>query len=173
MTDVSKIYHANLYIDGTNSMLGRLSEIKLPDRVANTEEHKALGMVGTLELPTGLAAMVMTFKWNGFYADVKKFSGNPFKGRRFQLRANHETFGEGGRIAEVPLVVTVGGTFKKAGASTFKPMEAGETDDEVAVSYIKAELDGDELYEIDVLNNIWRVGGEDVLETMRQNLGVG
>lgn len=171
MPELNKIFHANCYIDGTTNLLGRFSELKLPDIAPTQVEHKGVGMFGSVELPAGLAALTLTVKWNGFYADITKFQTNPFKGHRLQIRGNVETHTSEGRVAEVPLIVTVSGRWKKAGGRTFKPMESGETDDEVACTYIKADLNGEELYEIDVHANIYRVAGEDLLETMRQNIG--
>jgi P2 family phage contractile tail tube protein len=169
---VSKVFNANVYIDGTNEQIGRASEIKLPDIAATVSEHKGLGMVGTLELPSGLQAMVLAIKWSGFYGDQVRFGGNPFQARKLQIRASHETYGAEGRVEQLPLVVLATGHWKKMAPGTFKPQEAADGyDDELAVSYLKISLDGTELLEVDVFQNIWRVDGEDVLETMRQNLG--
>ena len=49
---VNRIVNANIYLEGTN-MLGRAEEVKLPDITAIMAEHKALGMVGKIELPSG------------------------------------------------------------------------------------------------------------------------
>lgn len=172
MTAVNKIFHANAYVDGTTSLLSRFSEMKLPDLSVAMAEHKGGGMFGTLELPSGLAALTVTVKVSGLYPDLQKFGGNPFATRRIQVRANVETHDADGRIAELPLVCTIGGRWKKLGGLTIKPQENTDLDDEVAVHYIKTVLGGDELYEIDVHANIYRVGGVDLLETMRKNLGV-
>ncbi len=42
---INRITNANIYLDG-NNLLGRASEIKLPDISMIMQEHKALGMVG-------------------------------------------------------------------------------------------------------------------------------
>ena len=42
----------------------------------------------------------------------------------------------------------------------------------VSVQYYKLEIDGEEIVEIDVINNIYKVGGEDLLAERRQNLGL-
>ena len=55
--EIKKIFNANVYIDGTNSLLGRAREIVLPSVTMNTEEHKGLGMLGALELPVGLVPL--------------------------------------------------------------------------------------------------------------------
>jgi hypothetical protein len=128
-------------------------------------------MAGTLELPAGLGPLVATAKWSGFYADAVKLAANPFVARAFMIRANHKTFGAAGVEAEVPLVCQLTGTWKKLALGTLKPQEAAEYDDEIACSYLKLTLDGDELVEVDVYQNIWRVGGEDILAPFRQTLG--
>ncbi len=50
---VNKLYNANVYVNGT-SFLGRAEEVQLPKVQYKTVEHKALGMVGTLETPAGI-----------------------------------------------------------------------------------------------------------------------
>lgn len=47
---INRITNANIYLDG-NNLLGRATEIKLPDVSLIMQEHKALGMVGKIELP--------------------------------------------------------------------------------------------------------------------------
>lgn len=168
---VNKIFHSNVYIDGTNEQIGRATETQLPNVAAVTSEHKGLGMFGTLEVPAGLQAMVMTVKWGGFYVDLKKFGGNMFASRRLQWRASLETYGAGGREEQVPVIVQAKGTWKSMNGGTFKPQEASEFDDELTCSYYRLEVDGEELFEIDIINNIYRVDGEDLLETLRANLG--
>ena len=49
---INRITNANIYLDG-NNLLGRATEIKLPDVSLIMQEHKALGMVGKIELPAG------------------------------------------------------------------------------------------------------------------------
>jgi len=40
------------------------------------------------------------------------------------------------------------------------------------VNYYKLEVGGDEIIEVDAINNIFKVEGEDVLEERRNNLGI-
>ncbi|MCO2667078.1 phage major tail tube protein, partial [Pseudomonas aeruginosa] len=50
---INRITNANVYLSN-NSMLGKAEEIKLPDIQAIMAEHKALGMIGKVELPGAL-----------------------------------------------------------------------------------------------------------------------
>jgi hypothetical protein len=169
---VSKIFNANVYLDGTQNLVGRASEVKLPDVEPQTSEHKALGMIGTLELPSGLKQMTLGIKWAGFYGDHLKKSANPFSAHKFQIRASHETYAAGGRTEQLPLVVLVTGSWKKNALGTLKPQEMADGyDDEIAMTYLKVSLNKEELLEVDVFQNVWKVGGVDVLEQFRANLG--
>jgi hypothetical protein len=167
---ISKIMNANVYT-GAKDHLGRVSEAKLPELTAKIVEHVGLGMIGTIELPAGLEAMSMTIKWAGYYADAAILGANPFQTQALQFRASHETYGADGRIAQVPLVIDVRGRWKKSGLGTLKPQEAAEYEDELAVDYVKVTLDKRELVEVDILNNIWKVDGQDLLADFRANLG--
>lgn len=167
---IQKIFNANIYVDGTLEQIGRAKEIKLPEITVKTIEHSALGMIGVIELPAGLEKLTMSIKWTGLYADLVKLGANPFKAHRFQIRANHETYTAEGRADEKPLVILLSGSWKKSAPGTLKPQDASEGDDELTLTYYKVSLDGDELLEIDVLQNIWRVGGVDVLEQFRASL---
>jgi P2 family phage contractile tail tube protein len=168
---LNKIFNANCYVEGTTNLLGKFSELKLPDLQSVMHEHKGVGMFGTVELPAGLQVLKMSVKWNGFYPEVAKFSSNHYTARRIQVRANVEVYDATGRAAELPLVVTAAGRWTKAGGLTFKGQESSEIDDELTLTYIKTELDSVELYEVDVLANKYVVDGVDLLATMRANIG--
>ncbi len=169
---VNKVFNANVYLDGDKSLVGRASEVSLPDLEMSVNEHTGLGMVGSLEVPQGLNALTMSVKWNGFYAEHLRAGANPFRSRSLQIRASVETYGPGGRVEEKPVVWLVTASWKKAGLGTPTPKEALELEDELTCSYVKVTHDGTDVMEIDVLQNIWNVGGEDVLQAWRQNLGV-
>ena len=69
--EINRITNANIDVNG-NSLLGRAEEIKLPDISAIMQEHKALGMVGKIELPAGFDKLEGEIKWNSLYKDVAK-----------------------------------------------------------------------------------------------------
>ncbi|MDF0606629.1 phage major tail tube protein [Neisseriaceae bacterium TC5R-5] len=168
--EVNRITNANVYLNG-NSLLGRAEEIKLPDITAIMQEHKALGMVGKIELPAGFEKLEGEIKWNSFYKDVARLMANPFKSAQLQCRSNIETYGAQGRIQEVSLVTFLTVMFKKNPLGTFKPLDNAEFSASFSATYIKQVVDGEEVLELDYLANIFRVGGEDVLATYRSNIG--
>lgn len=168
---IEKLYNANVYLDGDLSLLGRASEITLPEIVTNTEEHRGLGMIGSVELPTGLAAMVAKIKWMSFFSDAFAKAMNPLTSVKLQVRASLEGYESEGRVSEAPVVCEMVARWKKVPLGGFKSGEHLEREEELAVNYIKLTVDGRELVEIDVVENVWRADGVDVLATYNANLG--
>lgn len=169
--DIKKLTNANVYLDG-NSLLGKAEEITLPDLTGKMASHKALGMVGETEFWAGLDKMEMRIKWNSMYPDVMKKTANPVKSYSLQLRSSLETHDSTGRTAQDPVVCYVTGTFKKHPGGAFKQHDNVELENMLNVTYIKLEIKGEEIFMVDVLANIYRVGGEDILATYRANLGI-
>lgn len=168
--EVNRITNANIYVNG-NSLLGKAEEIKLPDVTAIMQEHKALGMVGKIELPAGFEKLEGEIKWNSLYPDVAEMMANPFKTVQLQCRSNVETYNAQGRVEEVALVTFLTVRFKKNPLGTFKQHDNAEFSSSFSATYIKQVMGGKEILELDYMANIFRVNGEDMLETYRQNIG--
>ena len=167
---INRVTNANIYIEGVN-LLGRAEEIKLPDISAVMSEHKALGMFGKVELPSGFDKLDGEVKWNSDYKEVAKVVANPFKALQLQCRSSIEVYGSGGRVSQLPLVTHLTVMFKKNPAGTFKPHDNVELPSAFSATYIKQVIDGEDVLELDYLANIYKVGGEDLLQQYRANIG--
>ena len=167
---LNRVTNANIYVDG-NCLLGKAEEIKLPDITAMMSEHKALGMVGKIELPSGFEKMEGEIKWNSFYRDVWLKMNNPYSMVQLQVRSNVETYGAMGRMQQQPLVTFLSVMFKKNPMGTFKQNDNAEFSSSFACYYIKQQLAGEDMLELDVLANIYKVGGVDQLDIYRNNIG--
>ena len=168
--EINRITNANIYVAGS-SLLGRAEEIKLPDVSAIMQEHKALGMVGKIELPAGFDKLEGEIKWNSLYRDVARTMANPFQAVQLQCRSNVGTYGAQGRFQDVSLVTFLTVMFKKNPLGTFKQHDNAEFASSFSATYIKQMVDGEEILELDYLANIFRVNGEDMLATYRRNIG--
>ena len=168
--EIKRITNANVYVDGT-SLLGKVDECKLPEIKVTMSEHKALGMQGKLEFPTGIDKMEATFKWNSLYSDVLAKVANPYKAVSVQLRGSIETYGNGGRTAETPVVAYLTGTFTKFPLGGFKQHDNVEAETTMSVTYCKLEIAGVVVIEFDALANIYKAAGVDLLATYRTNIG--
>lgn len=168
--EINRITNANIYIDGS-SLLGRAEEITLPNIKTKLAEHKALGMVGTMEFFAGLEKMEAKIKWASLYPDVMKKAANPSKTVQLQARASMETYTGQGRTAQVPVVVMLTAAFKSFPLGSFKQHDNAEYETELTVYYAKLIVDGKDIFEVDVLENIYKVDGVDILAEYRANIG--
>jgi uncharacterized protein len=168
--EIKRITNANVYVDG-NSLLGKVDECKLPEVKVTMTEHKALGMQGKLEFPSGLDKLEATFKWNSLYSDILVKVANPYKAAEVQLRGSLETYGNGGRTDQVPVVAYLTGVFSKFPLGGFKQHDNVEAETTMSVTYCKLEIDGKEVIEFDALANIYKADGVDLLETYKTNIG--
>ncbi len=168
---VNRLTNANIYVDG-NSYLGRAEEITLPTISHKMAEHKALGMVGVAEFFAGIEKMAAKVKWNAFYRDALVKVADPTKSLKLQVRSSLETYSGEGRIAQVPAVVYMTAQAKDFPGGNYKQHDNVEVETNFVVYSFKMEINGEEIVEYDVLNNIYKVNGVDMLETYRTNLGL-
>ncbi|MGO1000834.1 phage major tail tube protein [Lysobacter sp. CA196] len=167
---INRITNANLYVNG-NSLLGRAEEVKLPDISALMQEHKGLGMIGKVELPSGFDKLEGEVKWNSFYEDVGRTVANPFKAAQLQIRSNVESYNSQGRLEQSALVTFLTVMFKKLPLGTFKQHENAEFSSAFTATYVKQVINGREVLELDYFANIFRVAGVDQLAEYRANIG--
>lgn len=167
---INKMTGANVYVGG-NSLLGKTSEITLPEITSKVIEHASTGMLGTAELFAGVEAMEMTIKWSSFYSDTFREVADPTKAVTMQIRGNLETFEGGGKSTEVAYVVNVVGTPKKFPTGSFTQHENAEFESSFSINSIKIESGGTAIMEFDVFANIYKVNGIDIMQTYRNNLG--
>ncbi|QIW15853.1 phage major tail tube protein [Pasteurellaceae bacterium RH1A] len=167
---INQIDNANVYING-NSFLGKAKSVKLPEFDVEMVEHKNLGLVGTIKLPTGVNALEGEIVWDGFYPEVAALANNPYKAAQLMVRADVSVYNAAGRAAEVPLVMLLNCNFNKVPLGEYKPKEAAEFSMTYQATMIKQSIDGKEVLYFDAFTNKWRVAGQDVLETYRKNVG--
>lgn len=170
MGAINSITNANLYI-GANSFLGKVKELTLPEGAAKMVEHSALGQIGMIDLPAGFEKFEAKITWNSFYADALVQTGSIFDFLTMQARSSVKVYGANGLQQEVPLVVTMRGSSKNLPAGSFKQNENVEAETNLNVTYFKLSIDGKDVYEVDPVNNIYKVNGVDKLATYRANIG--
>lgn len=167
---VNRLTNANVYVDGGNH-LGRVQEVELPTVKQKMAEHKALGMVGSVEFFSGLEKMEAKITWNSFYRDAMVKAANPTKTVQIQVRASLETYDSTGRVAQVPVVVFLTAQYKDFPLGNFKQHDNVELVSMLSVTAFRLEIDGQEITQVDVLANIYKVDGVDLLADYRNNIG--
>lgn len=167
---INRLTNANVYMDG-NNLLGRAEEINLPQIKHKMSEHKALGMIGSAEFFSGIDKLECKIKWNSLYPEVLRKAANPFKSVQIQARASLETYNSQGKIQEISAVAYLSGTFKEFPLGNIKAGDNAEYETTMSVNYAKLTAGGENLFEIDILENIYKVDGEDILKDFRNNIG--
>jgi len=168
---ISKVQDANVYVNGTSTH-GQASEVTLPEVQFGKNEYKALGLVGVMKLwNKTIEALEATIKWNYPENDVQIACANPSKTIDLMVRSNKTVFGDGEETEE-PVVVFLKGTSNNHGLGSYKKGEDTDLSTKLDISYLKQVVNGREIVEIDVLNNIFRIDGTDLLAQYRKNLGI-
>lgn len=167
---IAQVVNANIYLNGKN-LLGRAAEVKLPEITAAMKEHSVLGLVGKFELPAGFEKMEGEIVWNSFYPDVLKMQGDIFSAWSLQCRSSREGFNSQGRYEEVALVTFLTVQFKGSPLGEFKQHENVSLTSKFSCTYVKQVVNGQDVLELDVLANIYKAGGRDLLSQYRVNIG--
>ncbi len=167
---INRLTNANVYVNG-NSLLGKVDEITLPSVKNKMVEHKSLGMVGALEFPSGIEKLEGKIKWNSFYDDVLPLMANPYTTLQIQVRASLESYASGGRVKEVPVVAILTIMPKSLPGGAFKQNDNVEAETDYTANYFKLTIGFVDVVEVDVLANIYKAGGVDVLADYRTHIG--
>lgn len=168
---IHRITNANIYL-ADNNMLGRATEIKLPDITAVMTEHKMLGMLGKIELPTGgFDKLEGEIKWNSFYEDAWESVLNPFDTIALQCRSAIDVYDSTGRKEQKSMVTHLSVIFKKNPMGTYKQNENAEFSSAYEALSIRQLIDGQEVLNIDYLANIFEVAGNDQIARYREIIG--
>jgi P2 family phage contractile tail tube protein len=167
---INRITNANVYLNGVG-LLGQVEEINLPEIKFMAAEHKALGMIGKVELTSGIDKMEYKIKWNSFYPDVLKTMGNPYKTVSMQVRGSLEGWEAGNRSSEKQITAYLTAQVANFPGAAFKQHDNVEMESQMKCSYYKLEIEDIEIIEIDVMANIHRVDGQDLLANFKANIG--
>lgn len=165
-----RISNASVYLDG-NSFFGKCEEIDLGTVKTVMSDFQGLGMVGLIELPDGIDKLEGKIVWNSLYYEAAKRLATPFKSVQLQCRSNVQVFNNGGLVDEVPLVTLMTVTFKEYQLGSYKPRDPSKFESPFTATYVRQQLNGQEVLLLDYLANIFRVGGQDQLAKYRQNIG--
>lgn len=146
-------------------LAGRCEEATIPDIDFVTEEHTAGGMGGTVDLWMGLMAkMESEITLTGMSSDFTRQLGKP------DGTMTHRGDLSDGKVSEAA-IFEMRGLFKKGTFGSMKRKDKGQTKVMASLTYFKATIGGREVVEIDVINKVCRIDGEDRFAESRANLG--
>lgn len=154
-----------VYVDGFG-FLGRLAGGALPKIKIKTEEYKDGGMDGATDLDFGLEKMEATLTFAEYDRTIMKAVGR--RDIPITLRGSAEDENENSEA----IVANLRGLVVEGDPGEWK---AGEPKVEAKLTmtpdFYRLTIAGDEIYNIDTLASVRRIGGVDQLAQRRANLG--
>lgn len=160
-----------VYKDG-NVLMG-IADVTLPNIESMTDTVKGAGIAGEIDSPSiGLfGSMTLGFTWRTITKEAAELMKPGLQS--LDIRGNIQEFVEtSGTYKQVPLKVVVKGLPKKLEGGKLEQNAAMDAPQEFEVVYYKKTLDGRDLIEIDKLNYVYKVLGQDQLQQVRRNLGM-
>ncbi len=158
----------NLYRSG-NKLVGLTGEVELPAVTMLTDTLEGAGTGGNMDIPViGLTEnMDIQIPYMALTKDMFSMA-NPNEAADLTLRgAVQGTDPATGKIAYVSIAIAVRGIVKEITPGTVKAGAKMESSVTLTLSYYKISLDNETVLEIDKLNGIFVVNGEDVLKEVR------
>lgn len=166
-----KLTNYAAYLEG-DQRLGTV-DVELPALEAMTETVTGSGIAGELDMPTIGHYAAMTAKLNFRTLDVPSIRLSKQKVHALDFRGSQQVLNAGTGLYEHQAVkVSLRAVPKTTEAGKFEVGTPTETANEFEVTYMKIEINGKKQLEIDKLNFIAFIDGEDQLEQVRKNMGM-
>lgn len=158
-----KINDYNAYLDGTK-MIGVAASVSLPPVKMKTSTVSGVGVNGELDSPTigQFESMEQEIQFNTLYSSAMD-ALSPLTNVNLTLRAAQQVYDKTGGYAFKGLRVVEMGRVKSFEPGKVEKGEAMEAKVILELTYLMIEVDGNQLLEVDKLNGVYKVNGEDML----------
>ena len=166
-----KLKHLNLFNAGDNWQ-GLIESVTLPKVTRKFEKYRGGGMAGAVDIDMGMddGALDTEFTCGGVEAKLFKQMGTlTVDGVQLRFTGSIQR-DDTGEVQAVELVVR--GRHKELDSGEWKTGESSTTKVSGTNSYAKLTINGEVLYEIDLVNMVHIVDGTDLMEAHRNALGL-
>lgn len=164
-----KLKNFNLFVNGL-SYAGLVPEVTLPKLSRKTEDYQAAGMQGPVKAHLGMEGLEMQWTLAGFDFDTLAQWGVTTTAGVLLRFAGALQQDDTGAITALEVVVR--GYHTEMDPGTAKPGDKTEMKITSALSYYKVSMNGVPVIEIDLVNMINVVNGEDLGTLERLALGL-
>ena len=164
----TKINRYNVYSRG-NRLLGTGDELTLPSFEASTETVSGAGILGEIDDPTvgyfGNQEMEIPFR---ILDDEATDMLDMTKAVQLEIRGAAQTTNSEGDIEYQGVRVVVRGRSNKFTPGKLKAGNPMDTSITLSILYILIELDGASVLELDELNEVFKINGNDILAKVKE-----
>ncbi len=161
-----------VYWDGEDNMVG-IANVDLPELVSKTTSITGVGLSGEVDSPVHghFESMETTLHWRTPHkTGLRMAGGNPVS---LQIYGSIQNFDSGANdYVEEQIIVTVRGRAKAYAPGTFESMNTTDSSNTIEVHYIKIEIEGEVITEIDKYGYKCIINGVDLMAKIRQNIGM-
>ena len=150
-----------------------IASIDLPQIQAMADTVSGAGIAGEVESPVlgHFQAMTTTFHWRSIEPDAVALCEQ--RAHQVDCRASQQvTETATGESTTMPVRTTMKIIPKSFNMGSLQPGTATDSEQEFEVIYIKLFVDGAEVLEIDKYNFVCRINGNDLLASVRSDLGL-
>lgn len=167
-----KAINYKLYVDGSSS-LAAMVDVTLPNIEYLSETISGAGIAGEIDSLTLGHTSPMTLGIN-----IRSLVGEDFKflaqrSYTLEIKAAMQSNDQSkGKLLVGKLAIIAKGTPKNLNMGTLGVGKTTDSNKEFSLTYLKIELDGEVVLEIDKVNMIFIVNGEDMLAEVRAALGM-
>jgi len=164
---------ANVYIDGSD-FLGK-AEVKLPKVTHVTVEHQAMNISGKVEfpLPGIVEKLEGNIKFKSYNEEALKRLYYVSQAQQIDVYASVQKYNaQTGVMEEFPVKAVIKAFFKEVDHPEFKQAQEEAAEISYSAVYYKLVVNGEDVVEVDPINYVYKVAGQDLLETTKTNLGM-
>lgn len=164
----TKINKYNVYNAG-NRLLGMGDELSLPEFESASETLSGAGILGEIDDPTPgyFANQEMEIPFRILDKEAVDML-DMTKVVPLEIRGAQQTTDSEGNIEFRDMRVSVRGRSKKFAPGKMKAGSPMETSITLSILYIMIELEGKPILELDKINEVFKINGNDILETVKE-----
>ena len=163
-----KLKNLNFYIDGTG-YLGEVEEVELPKIMLKVDDFRGGGMLGMVDIDMGLDKIELGVTMAGLMAGVIAKFGAPAVDAALTRFAGAYQNDQTGQVQAVEIACL--GRWKELDWGNAKAGDNTQHKYKLGCSYYKLSVDGVEWMEIDLVNAIFVVFGQDRYADIRAAIG--
>lgn len=164
----TKINRYNVYNSG-NRLLGMGDELTLPDFEASTETVSGAGILGEIDDPTPGYFTNQEIEIPFRILDKEATDMLDItKAVQLEIRGAEQTTNSEGDIEFLGVRVVVRGRCKKFAPGKMKAGNPMDTSITLSILYILIELEGEPVLELDKMNEVFKINGNDILAKVKE-----
>ncbi|KAG0188575.1 hypothetical protein DFQ28_004620 [Apophysomyces sp. BC1034] len=165
----SKLKGFNLFQNGEN-FVGKVAEITLPKLTRKMEDWQGGGMSGPIKVDFGNEGIQMEWTAGGFMKSVlQQYGITQHDGVLLRFAGGYQAE-DSTSVDAIEIVIK--GRHSEIDPGTAKAKEDTAFKVTTVASYYKLSINGENIIEIDFVNMIERINGNDILATLRTAIGL-